>query len=309
MICPLCRSQGRYFESISAQSLSSLWLKLGVDTSEIITCREISKIKCDNCGLGYFDPPCPGNDRFYGSLANWDWYYKHAGKTEYEFTAKILCPGDNLVDVGCGIGEFCSYLPEDVLFTGIELSSRSVELARGLGRNVHQIDITAAPSEFKNNFDIVTCFQVLEHVVDVHSFFKALVNLCKPNGTIVIAVPNNDGFIGDAVNNALNMPPHHVLLWNKQSLNYLAHIFNLEVLTYLEEDLSPIHRYWAYTTAVINFFHSFTKIDKKTINTSIFYKLLYKISATIARPLSFISASFSAKGHSAIIVLRKTKDD
>jgi 2-polyprenyl-3-methyl-5-hydroxy-6-metoxy-1,4-benzoquinol methylase len=309
MKCPLCDNKVQQGINIDTSSIVLLWRKLGVNVANIFNCSSISKHQCANCGLGFYYPPCPGDDRFYGNLASWDWYYKHPGKSEYSFTVKMVAPGMTLIDVGCGIGEFSTYLPTGVKFIGAELSSKSVEIANSLGRNVQQIDITAAPPDFSNSFDIVTCFQVLEHIVDLRIFFSALADLCKPGGTIVIAVPNNDGFVGDAVNNVLNMPPHHVLLWNKKSLHYLANQFGLGIVEYAEEPLSNVHRYWGFTVYINKFFMKVVGSTPKVVDLSITGRFFYKIAALLARPFSRIYSNLILSGHSSIIVLQKPSND
>jgi 2-polyprenyl-3-methyl-5-hydroxy-6-metoxy-1,4-benzoquinol methylase len=305
MKCPLCSCQAREKQSLDTASIVSLWMKLGVDVTKIFQCDTISKLECSNCGLGFYAPLCPGDDEFYGKLATWDWYYKHPGKSEYEFTSSMVEPGMKLIDVGCGIGELYSNLVSGVEFIGAELSSKSVEIAKSLGRNVHKIDITVTPANFQNKFDFVTCFQVLEHIVDIRSFFFSLMSLCKPGGTIVIAVPNNDGFVGDAVNNILNMPPHHLLLWNKSSLHYLSNDFGLTVVDYVEEDLSDVHRHWGLTVLINKFFLKLIGKTPKVIDIGITGRVIYKLSALLARLICGISPNLVTVGHSSIIVLRK----
>jgi 2-polyprenyl-3-methyl-5-hydroxy-6-metoxy-1,4-benzoquinol methylase len=304
--CPLCSCNTKLEQTIDTRLINSLWENLDVNVSSLFNCEQVSKLKCANCGLGFYSPPSPGDDEFYGRLAEWDWYYKHPGKSEYKFTSDLVSSGTQILDVGCGIGEFSTHLPADVAFFGIELSSKSVDIAISLNRNVHQIDITDAPAHLKNHFDTVTCFQVLEHVVDIHSFFSALVSFCKPGGRIVIAVPNNDGFVGAAVNNILNMPPHHVLLWNKRSLYYLAKYYDLAVTDYVEEELALVHRHWGFSVIINSFLRRFMRIPPKVIDISLKGKIIAKVSAILARPLSKFYPRLISSGHSSILVVRRS---
>lgn len=306
MECPLCNHQAEFNQSVDVALITSLWRGLGVDVKRFFSDELISIFKCSNCKLRFYSPPCPGDDKFYGDLAAWDWYYKHSGKSEYEFAASLISPGSTMLDVGCGIGEFSTHMLPGVNFLGAELSSRSVEIANSLGRNVRKIDITSPPVHFLNHFDYVTCFQVLEHIVDIQPFFSSLVDLCRPGGTIVLAVPNNDGFVGDAVNNIFNMPPHHVLLWNRSSLYYLAQKFNLDVIEYVEENLSDVHRQWAFSIAMHNYLKKILRLKPKVVDKSFAGKVLYKVSTYLARPISKIAPDLVAAGHSSIIVLRKS---
>lgn len=305
MKCPLCSSTAEEKEVITSKSLIMLWNNLGVDVKRIFEGETVTRFKCCNCGLGFFSPSSFGDDEFYGKLATWDWYYGHSGKSEFGYTKNLVRKGQALIDVGCGIGELSSYLPNGVDFTGVELSSKSVQIGNKLGRNVIQLDITRPPNDFLNRFDVVTCFQVLEHVVDINTFFNSLVGLCKPGGSIVVAVPNNEGFIGGAMNNILNMPPHHMLLWNKSSLIYLANKCSLEVIDYVNEDLSGVHRNWAYAVVINKCIRRIFGIPNKSIGLSFIERVFYKFATIIGPWASRVFPNLVHSGHSAIILLRK----
>ena len=72
-------------------------------------------------------------------------------------------------------------------------------------------------SDHSKTYDVVTAFQVLEHIADPLPFLKNCIDALNPGGLLVIAVPNNDAFIRFA-DLPLNEPPHHVGLWSPRSL-------------------------------------------------------------------------------------------
>jgi 2-polyprenyl-3-methyl-5-hydroxy-6-metoxy-1,4-benzoquinol methylase len=94
--------------------------------------------------------------------------------------------------------------------------------------------------EHRDEFDLVCSFQVLEHIADVNSFIESKVACLKKGGKLIISVPNNDSFIKKNFA-ALNMPPHHMGLWTKESLIYLTKIFPLELIDIHLEDLKEYH--------------------------------------------------------------------
>lgn len=49
------------------------------------------------------------------------------------------------------------------------------------------IDVTKM--EYKDEFDIIICLTVLEHIYDFHKAIKNIYNSIKPNGILVITVP------------------------------------------------------------------------------------------------------------------------
>ena len=47
-----------------------------------------------------------------------------------------------------------------------------------------------------SRFDLVTCFETLEHVGHVHNAIETLLASCKAGGTLIISVPNEIGLPG-----------------------------------------------------------------------------------------------------------------
>ncbi|MCX6738915.1 MAG: methyltransferase domain-containing protein, partial [Candidatus Parcubacteria bacterium] len=90
-------------------------------------------------------------------------------------------------------------------------------------------------------YDIVCSFQVLEHVPDVKSFLDASLAILKPGGLMIISVPNNDSFILRNGEILLDMPPHHMGLWNMNSLIKIQNHFPCEIQDIYIEPLQSYH--------------------------------------------------------------------
>jgi len=303
--CPLCNAQQKYLEPIDTLGLIRLWENSGISVNRLFGANEVVKCKCNHCGLGFYYPYILGDDGFYGELSEWEWYYKYSGKTEYPFVGKMIKGGQSVIDVGSGIGEFAEYMPDGAKYIGIELSSKAVDIANHLGRDVRRMSIININNQYFDRFDIVTCFQVLEHIEDIHVFFSSLIKLCKPGGAVAIAVPNNDGFIGKAVNNFLNMPPHHVLLWNRTSLEYLANKYELIIEQYLEEPLQSVHFRWAHNVVLIRAIYSALNRKIKPVDSAIFIRIMSRLVSILSRVTTLLLPSLAQGGHSSIIILRK----
>ena len=70
---------------------------------------------------------------------------------------------------------------------------------RGLDKtSFEQRDLNLKPPHDVDGerFDIVTCFEPLEHVADYRRSFEHLVAAAKPGGVIIVAVPNETGLPG-----------------------------------------------------------------------------------------------------------------
>jgi len=304
-VCPLCGVSNVSIETVATPFITKLWISMGVDVSGMLNFPWLFKFKCTCCQLGYYYPEACGNDKFYSQLSKWDWYYGHEGKTEYSIVSSLVQNGEKLIDVGCGIGEFCRYLDASVQFTGLELSTKAVGIAKSLGRNVLQLNIKELPENYISAFDFVTCFQVLEHVQVIDDFFKPLVSMCRQGGIICLAVPNSDSFLGEAVNHIMNAPPHHLLHWCEKSLRFLATKYHLEVFQYTEEPIQGVHLraihtvYWA--RYISNFFH----IERRSFDSRIRLKFVNFLSRIASIFSSVLHPSMIQKGQSSIIILRK----
>lgn len=97
----------------------------------------------------------------------------------------------NILDIGAGTGDFLSVVKENGWNTiGVEPSEKAKAIAKKKG--VSFVDQT---SELENNsLDVITMWHVLEHVPNLDNQIKELKRLLKPNGSLIIAVPNFKSF-------------------------------------------------------------------------------------------------------------------
>ena len=93
----------------------------------------------------------------------------------------------NLLDIGAGTGDFLLTAKQNGWNTiGVEPSEKAKGIAVGKG-----IQFSDSTEELESNsFDVITMWHVLEHVPNLEIQIKELKRLVKPNGTIIIAVPN-----------------------------------------------------------------------------------------------------------------------
>lgn len=97
----------------------------------------------------------------------------------------------SILDIGAGTGEFLMVAKENGWNTiGIEPSEKAKGIAVKKG-----VSFAANTQVLENNsFDVITMWHVLEHVPNLENQIKELKRLLKPNGTILIAVPNFNSY-------------------------------------------------------------------------------------------------------------------
>lgn len=267
-------------EVILSSKIKKLYLKtFGIKVN--FDAKNIYRYECQKSGYEFFYPfDLGGDSSFYEQLQRFDWYYM-PWKWEHEKAAEHVSEGDNVLEVGSGNSSFVEYLSKKgVHATGLELNEAAVQFAQDKGLNVLRESIEIHSQKYPTQYDLVCSFQVLEHISDVHSFIDGMVKCLKPGGTLIICVPNNDSFIKKAEWNILNMPPHHMGLWNKKSLNYLSEIFQLDKPRLLCEPLQKYH------------YNHYQSIEEKRIQRipivrSLYYRLhLNKVTSKLIYWLS-----------------------
>jgi SAM-dependent methyltransferase len=99
-----------------------------------------------------------------------------------------------LLDVGSGTGHFASLMKEsgwDV--KGIEINDK----ARNFATETFGLEIIGPDriaSLQTDSFDCVTLWHVLEHFYDPHKYITDILNLLKPGGVCLVALPNSRSF-------------------------------------------------------------------------------------------------------------------
>jgi SAM-dependent methyltransferase len=228
----------------SSRLVKAYWEKYGYDAQRyFVDVPEVGLYRCIS-GFGFYYPfSLAGDESLYRRLETFDWNYKE-NKWEHEAALPHIRAGQTVLDVGCGEGNFLAKAREKgAIASGIELNKKAAKIANDKGIQVHEELLHS--HQFTGFYDVVTSFQVLEHVADPVSFVQECVRVLRPGGTLVIGVPNDDSFLRLDPDNYLNQPPHHMGLWNRSSLLALASVTGLESKSFETEPLAEIDWYQA----------------------------------------------------------------
>jgi len=136
-----------------------------------------------------------------------------------------------LLDVGCGTGEFLFIAQNnDWKITGIEPNKKARTIANTKTNNkVFNIDKLTELQ--KGSFQIITLWHVLEHLPDLDVQLAQFKKLLKPNGVLIIAVPNYKSYDARYYKNfwAAFDVPRHLWHFSKTSIKKLMALENLQV--------------------------------------------------------------------------------
>lgn len=128
--------------------------------------------------------------------------------------------GQSLLDIGCGTGDFLHQAKQSGYeVVGVDINEPALKEARRKGlANV----FCGSLDEFRKanpdaTFDVVTAFEVLEHLSNPNEFMRQIAGLLRPGGTLAVSVPNADRPMPFA-RDVFDQPPHHLSRWTADAL-------------------------------------------------------------------------------------------
>ncbi|WP_338409672.1 class I SAM-dependent methyltransferase [uncultured Flavobacterium sp.] len=135
----------------------------------------------------------------------------------------------SLLDIGAGTGDFLIQAKASGWNTlGVEPNEKAKKISLSKG-----VRFAKSLEDLENNtFDVITMWHVLEHVPNLKHQIKTLKRLLKPNGTIIIAVPNYKSFDAKYYKSfwAAFDVPRHLWHFSKISIQKLVEKENLKLV-------------------------------------------------------------------------------
>jgi SAM-dependent methyltransferase len=243
-------------------------------------------------------------ERLVPGLVDESLWYEHIAR--YVFASQFV-QDKTLLDAGCGTGYGANFLVSrgaknveaiDISIEGLSYAKKNYSTS-----NTHYkvMDITALGYK-ENSFDIVTSFEVIEHITEQEIFISEVARVLKPEGVLIISTPNKGVYRSGLAHN-----PYHVreltLIEFKdllsrffENVNILSQNFFWGVeLASLENDLKsqasstidqslyPERKQPSYLLAVCS--NASSSVENS-------YRLLTQISDTSAEYLTKLQAEF-----------------
>ena len=141
-----------------------------------------------------------------------------------------------VADFGCSnaffFAELLRSLPEagSMRLFGFDHSTELLAAARS--RNIDNavfdyVDLNEPPRTRERLFDVVTCFETLEHVGNVRNAISTLLASCKAGGALLISVPNELGLPGllkYSARKVFRRKPYEDFFREQSETRYLWHL-------------------------------------------------------------------------------------
>jgi SAM-dependent methyltransferase len=215
--CPVCSSASR---------------------SLFLTKFEIPIYRCLECRVGYaglhprvFDDVYSQDGYLEVTLDAYDKSRKYRqerfGRERVEIIKKYVTEG-RLLDIGCGSGWFLESAGEFFRCEGVEFG----DALRQWTKRQYGFRIYKTAEEASGPFDVITAFDVIEHVPDPVETLKQVARLLRPGGIGLIYTPNFDSlaFLAVQEQNNLICPPQHLFYFNRSSFLKCCELAGLELV-------------------------------------------------------------------------------
>lgn len=165
-----------------------------------------------------------------------EFIYKKVQQLNLNFKRNILArelpQNANVLDYGCGAGEFLKFIERDFTTFGYEPNENACKSAEKkllkttFIRDVYQLE--------NASMDAITLWHVFEHIPNQSEFLEAVYQKLKPNGLLVIAVPNHTSYDAKKYGEfwAAYDVPRHVYHFSKSGMERLLKTpnWNLEYI-------------------------------------------------------------------------------
>jgi SAM-dependent methyltransferase len=151
-------------------------------------------------------------------------YIEHMSR--YVFASDIA-PGRGVLDVGCGCGYGTNYmaLRGAKAVVGIDTSEEAVSYAatRYKRRNLHFAVMDARCLGLGWDFDLITCFEMIEHVADAPALLRSVYDTMAEDGVFLVSTPNRVTYVAGGED---GKNPFHVREYDKDEfLSLLRLVF------------------------------------------------------------------------------------
>jgi len=218
--CPVCKGPGAVTRRLSA---------------------EYRIVRCHACGLEFADPMRSAGPDWYAACSIYA--EAEAGaqlRWEHEQFGRARLQGRRLLEVGCGRGAFVELAAsQGYEVHGVDVQTRSLDAAR---RRVPRASFDLLDVERESPtgaFDIVTAFEVVEHLEHPVDVVTRLAGCLVQGGKFVISLPSIERGPFFTRLSAVDFPPHHLTMWTRRAVIHLLEAAGLTVGDVSAKDFDP----------------------------------------------------------------------
>lgn len=211
---------------------------------------ELEFVECAECATVFMSPRPPPAllDDYYANSENYEYWSRvvfpasEAARREklfrpraeriVEIARRHGVEAGVLVDVGAGFGSFCQEVEAIGHFDRVVAIEPEPHLAASCReRGIEVIESPIERAELDSGADVVTSFEVIEHLFSPADFIDKCHGALPPGGLFVVTCPNGRGFdVLELGAGSSAVDTEHLNLFNPESLTALLERRGFEVL-------------------------------------------------------------------------------
>lgn len=198
--------------------------------------------KCLNCGLVQVDDLLSIFD-----AKHYEYYRNKTNLTEEELYNSITTKryisllnrlesyrkNGTILDIGCGVGHFLSVARKMKWETkGIEIADYAVEICKKFKIDIEQSDLLKLDLK-EGYYDIVTMFEVLEHLTNPRDYLVRVNNILRKGGILIITTPNFNSITRLILQNRWSLiHKEHLLYFTPKSIKWLMRYADFRIIEF-----------------------------------------------------------------------------
>jgi SAM-dependent methyltransferase len=263
---------------------------------------------CSDCGLNFFNPQLDDedllqlyrNDYFLndsllfreGPIYGYQDYLGDRFGIQQDFQSKVMEIGryvqnGQVLDIGCAYGFFLELMKKQGWEThGVELNHQAVKFAKDeLGLNVRE-GIFEEMEFSRAEYDLVTMFDVVEHLIDPRAALVKVNEILKPDGLLVISTVDINSLVARLLGpkwEDIRRAKTHLWLFSNETMPKMLDLAGFEVINTtsygklfeLGYALKRATPYSPILMVALRRLSSMLNLDRKQVHINVRSKLCY----------------------------------
>lgn len=199
---------------------------------------DIPVYQCEECGVIWHEDVLSDIKEYYesteyrdaleGSSEEEKFYQLHDKETleKFQYTGTEIFRNKVVADIGCGCGAFLDFITgvaQEIIAVEPSEAYRKIMDAKGFHTYPYAEQVIP---EYGKEIDVVTSFDVIEHVKEPEVFLKDIFNMLKKGGSAIIGTPTDAPvmrqLLGSVYEKKLLFSTQHLWIFSKESMEIMA---------------------------------------------------------------------------------------
>ena len=190
IVCPSC-------ESIDNENKGPVPISNYFAGKELYEKIKQSLYKCNKCSMFFKYPVLPKDvvNSLYNQAGTNKWQYSLHDREDWQVAIKIIDEFSSgqgtILDIGCYNGRFLTNMDDKWVLFGVEINTEALKVAQSHGVNILIRDVEHI-KHLPIKFDVITLFDLIEHIHKPMELLCDLSSKLKSGGIIILSSGNTN---------------------------------------------------------------------------------------------------------------------